>query len=84
MFADWYRPQVALDYPVGGSGAIVAALVRGLEKYGGELRLNAHVSEIILEKQRAVGVKLRNGQEIRATEAVISNASISVDGKVWI
>ncbi|TVQ48918.1 MAG: FAD-dependent oxidoreductase [Gloeocapsa sp. DLM2.Bin57] len=76
MFADWYRPQVALDYPVGGSGAIVAALVRGLEKYGGKLRLNAHVSEIIGEKQRAVGIKLRNGQEIRATKAVISNASI--------
>lgn len=76
MFADWYRPGVALDYPIGGGGAIVDALVRGLEKYGGELKLNAHVEEIIIENQRAVGVKLRNGQTIKAPQAVISNASV--------
>jgi phytoene dehydrogenase-like protein len=76
MFADWYRPGVALDYPVGGGGAIVDALVRGLKKYGGKLKLNAHVEEIIVENQRAVGVRLKNQEEIRAKEAVISNASI--------
>lgn len=34
MFADWYRPQVLLDYPQGGSGAIVAALVRASKNLG--------------------------------------------------
>jgi phytoene dehydrogenase-like protein len=76
MFADWYRPEVKLDYPIGGSGAIVAALVRGLEKYGGELRLNTHVGEILVEGDRAVGVKLKHGKEIRATQAVVTNASV--------
>ncbi|AFZ43673.1 FAD dependent oxidoreductase [Halothece sp. PCC 7418] len=76
MFADWYRPNVKLDYPIGGSGALVDALVRGLEKYGGQLRLGATVAEILLERKRAVGVRLNNGETLHATEAVVSNASI--------
>ncbi|NET74100.1 MAG: NAD(P)/FAD-dependent oxidoreductase, partial [Sphaerospermopsis sp. SIO1G2] len=76
MFADWYRPGVQLDYPLGGSGAIVDALVRGLTKNGGELILNAHVEKVLVENNRAVGVSLRNGQEIKASKAVVSNASV--------
>lgn len=76
MFADWYRPGVQLDYPQGGSAALVQALVRGLQKYGGELQLNAHVEKILLDSDRAVGVQLRNGQYIKATKAIISNASV--------
>lgn len=76
MFADWYRPNVKLDYPIGGSGAIVDALVRGLTKHGGKLILNAHVEQVLVKNDRAVGVRLRNGKEIRANKAVVSNASI--------
>ena len=76
MFADWYRPGVQLDYPQGGSASLVAALVRGLKKQGGDLRLNTHIKEILLDGDRAVGVRVRNGKEIMASKAVISNASI--------
>ena len=76
MFAEWYRPNVVLDYPIGGSGALVDALVRGLEKQGGQLRCNAHVVQVVVEKNRAVGVRLRGGSEIRAKKAVVSNASV--------
>ncbi len=76
MFADWYRPNVQLDYPIGGSGALVDALVRGLEKYGGTVRLGATVKEILLEGKQAVGVRLQTGEELRVTQAVVSNASI--------
>lgn len=76
MFAEWYKPGVVLDYPMGGSGAIIDALVRGLEKYQGKLILNAHVENILVENKRAVGICLRNGQQIRARKAVVSNASI--------
>ncbi len=76
MFAEWYRPEVILDYPVGGSEAIVQALVRGITKFGGDLWLNSHVDGILIENNRAVGIRLRNGKEIRASKAVISNASI--------
>lgn len=75
MFADWYRPGVQLDYPLGGSGALVNALVRGLEKHGGQLLVNAHVREILVEGNRAIGVGLRGGKTIQARRAVISNAS---------
>jgi phytoene dehydrogenase-like protein len=58
MFAEWYRPHVVLDYPMGGSGAIVNALVAGLERHGGKLLLNAHVDRVLVENRRAVGVQL--------------------------
>lgn len=76
MFADWYRPGVVLDYPVGGSGALVNALVRGLKRKGGQLRLNAHVEQIVVENQRAVGVRLRSGEILRCSQGVVSNASV--------
>jgi phytoene dehydrogenase-like protein len=76
MFAEWYRPGVQLDYPVGGSGALVNALVRGLEKRGGTLQLNAHVEQILVDGERAIGVKLKSGETLRASQAVISDASI--------
>ncbi len=76
MFAEWYKPGVKLDYPLGGSGAIVDALVRGLTKRGGKIIYNAHVEQILVKNNRAVGVRLRNGREIRAGKAVVSNASI--------
>ena len=76
MFAEWYRPGVVLDYPVGGSGAIVDALVRGLERHGGHLSLSSHVEQILVENGRAVGVQLRGGKAVQARRAVISNASI--------
>lgn len=75
MFAEWYRPGVTLDYPIGGSAALVNALVRGLEKYGGTLQLGAHVKEILVEGDRATGVVLRSG-EVLSAGTVISNASI--------
>jgi phytoene dehydrogenase-like protein len=58
MLADWYRPGVTLDFPKGGSGEIAQALVRGVKKYGGDVVCNSHVDEIIVENDRAVGVKL--------------------------
>jgi len=73
MFGE--RSQSVVDYPIGGSGAIIAALVRGLERWGGKLRLNAHVEQILVEGQRAVGVKLKRGETLRA-DVVISNATI--------
>ena len=76
MFDDWYRPNSTLEFPIGGSEAIVDALVRGLEKNGGRLMLRSHVEEIKVEEERATGIKLRGGAEINASRAVISNATL--------
>ncbi|KAI3810408.1 hypothetical protein L1987_20020 [Smallanthus sonchifolius] len=76
MFAEWYTPGCSLEYPIGGSGAVVDALVRGLKKFGGQIYLKSHVENIVIENGRAVGVKLRSGQFVRAKKAVVSNASM--------
>ncbi|MEL7333956.1 MAG: NAD(P)/FAD-dependent oxidoreductase [Cyanobacteria bacterium J06560_2] len=76
MFADWYRPGVQLDYPVGGSAALVEALARGITKHGGQIKTGAHVAHINTEAGRATGVTLRNGNRIEASKAVVSNASV--------
>lgn len=69
------RSHSVIDYPIGGSGAIVEALVRGLERWGGQLRLNAHVEQILLDQGQAVGVRLRNGTVLHSP-IVISNATL--------
>jgi phytoene dehydrogenase-like protein len=40
------------------------------------LMLNAHVEQVLVKSDRAVGVRLRGGKEIRARRAVVSNASV--------
>jgi prolycopene isomerase len=69
------RHHGGINYPVGGSGAIPAALVRGIEKFGGEVRLGTTVEQVVIENGRAVGVRLGDGTEVRAN-AVVSNATI--------
>lgn len=69
------RSGAGVEYPVGGSGAIVEALVRGLKRWGGELRLGCHVEQILVESGKVTGVRLRRGEILNAP-IVISNASI--------
>jgi phytoene dehydrogenase-like protein len=69
------RDRSVVDYPVGGSAAMVGTLVRGLRKWGGELRLNTHVEKILVESGEVKGVRLRDGETISAP-IVISNATV--------
>ncbi|NES80492.1 MAG: FAD-dependent oxidoreductase [Moorea sp. SIO2B7] len=69
------RTRAGVEYPLGGSGAIVDALVRGLKRWGGELLLNAHIEEILVGSGKVIGVRLRKGEVIKAP-VVISNATI--------
>ncbi|HEY9874640.1 MAG TPA: NAD(P)/FAD-dependent oxidoreductase [Candidatus Obscuribacterales bacterium] len=69
------RSRAGVEYPVGGSGAIVDALVRGLKRWGGQLRLGAHVEQILLESGKVAGVRLQNGEIIKAP-VIVSNATL--------
>ena len=83
MLADWYRPGVTLDFPKGGSGAIVDALVRAVKKNdGSSVCVNCHVDKILVEDGRATGAKLSDGRIVRAKEAVVSNADPYVTNKL--
>lgn len=41
------------------------AACRGVKKYGGEVKLNAHVDQVLMERGRATGVLLKSGQVIK-------------------
>lgn len=64
-------------YPRGGGHALPRAFLRALKRAGGSVRLRSEVSRILLEGDRAVGVRLADGTEIRAG-AVVSNADPAV------
>jgi len=79
MLSDFYRPGVALDFPKGGTQAIVEALVRGVTKHeGSHVRLNTHVAQLLIDEEagRAVGVATADGGRVMARKAVISNADL--------
>ena len=64
-----------IHFARGGTGALVNGFVRKLEHLGGSLRLNAGVERILVEGGAAKGVRLENGEELRA-DLVVSNADV--------
>ncbi|WP_375419631.1 phytoene desaturase family protein [uncultured Sphingomonas sp.] len=66
-----------IHFAMGGTGALVAAMVRKLEELGGTVRLGAEVERIDVEKRRrkrvATGVTLAGGETLSA-DCVVSNA----------
>jgi phytoene dehydrogenase-like protein len=71
----FFEESACYSVPIGGTCEMGNTLVRGLEKFGGKIQLNAHVDEIIVENGRAVGVRLKNGNVVKSTKAVVSNAT---------
>jgi phytoene dehydrogenase-like protein len=61
--------------PEGGAGELTAALVRRLEKHGGEVVVNTRVDEVIVRGGRAVGVRTETGDEVAAAKAVIADVA---------
>jgi len=64
-----------VHFPRGGTGALVAALVKLFTDLGGELRLNAPVDEILTTNDRVTGVRLKSDEVINA-RFVASNADV--------
>ncbi len=62
----------AWGFARGGMGAISRSLGAAFQAAGGEIRVDAPVARVIVEKGRAVGVALDGGEEIRA-RAVVSS-----------
>ena len=57
--------------PVGGSAALIDALIHCLQAHGAELRKNSEVDKVLVQSGRASGVRLKTGETIRARQAVI-------------
>src|SRR6201994_3368639 len=61
-------------HAIGGMGAITQAMARAARAHGAEIETDAGVREVIVERDRAVGVTLDNGEAIRANY-VVSNVN---------
>ena len=64
-------------YPKGGGHHIPDTLMRHIRRHGGAVKLGVEVERILIEDGRAIGVRLADGQEIRAG-IVVSNADPGV------
>eukprot|EP00547_Thalassionema_nitzschioides_P006533 CAMPEP_0194205190 /NCGR_PEP_ID=MMETSP0156-20130528/4509_1 /TAXON_ID=33649 /ORGANISM="Thalassionema nitzschioides, Strain L26-B" /LENGTH=671 /DNA_ID=CAMNT_0038931393 /DNA_START=28 /DNA_END=2043 /DNA_ORIENTATION=- len=78
---DMHRPGAALDYPQGGLGSVIEALVKGVEQgssNNSKVHLRQHVEEILTNEDgtKAVGLKLRGGKKVVAKDGVICNAPV--------
>ncbi|MET7683375.1 NAD(P)/FAD-dependent oxidoreductase [Streptomyces sp. NPDC005423] len=75
----WLMSMLAQTYgfpvPVGGAGALTAALVRRLTRRGGTVRCGERVTEVVVRGGRAVGVRTASGGAVRARRAVLADVS---------
>lgn len=64
-------------YPEGGAASLPRAFLRALSGARGSIRVRTRVERILVERGRAIGVRLEGGHEIRA-RLVVSNADPGV------
>ncbi len=62
---------------VGGTHSITHALLRAFEQEGGEFFVLNEVEKVLVENDKAKGVRLKNGSEIRA-DIVVSDLSVEM------
>ncbi len=66
---------VGFPAPVGGAGALTAALVHRLESRGGSVVCNSGVEEILVADDRVRGVRLTSGSEVLVNRAVLADVA---------
>lgn len=59
--------------PVGGSKAVTKAMVDCIQHYGGEVRTEACVKQVLINSGKATGVLMTSGEKIMAKDAVLAN-----------
>lgn len=63
------------SFPIGGSSVIANTIDKVIEKAGGTILISAEVDEIIIENNKAIGVKMKDGKMFSAKN-IISGAGI--------
>ncbi len=64
-----------VHHPKGGCAAVTRALARLAQEFGGEIRLDEPVEEILFDRKRAIGVRTREG--CYNADAVVVNADFA-------
>lgn len=70
-------------YPVGGSERFADTIIPIIERAGGKVLINADVAEVVIEKGRAVGVRMAaDGKVIRAPYVISSTGVVNTFTKL--
>jgi phytoene dehydrogenase-like protein len=75
-FLLWTLAQMSTrraGYPIGGSLDLIRSIVDRYHKLGGSIHFHSRVSGILVENDKAVGIRLADGEEVRG-DIVISAA----------
>ena len=64
-----------VTFPIGGTGALVRALVSLFERLGGEVRMNTRIEQIVTSGGRVTGIRASGGA-VESFDAVASNADV--------
>jgi phytoene desaturase len=72
-----------VHYAMGGTAALVDALVRLIQYQGGSIQYNSEVSEIVVENGKAKGLKLKDGTS-QDYDIIVSNADVAFTYKELI
>ena len=70
--------RVANSMPIGGTFGLPKALAACFEHHGGRIRTNARVEEILVQGSRATGVRLADGDVIKARHAVMTACHVQL------
>jgi phytoene dehydrogenase-like protein len=73
-FGEVNGKQGVWGHAIGGMGAITQAMAHAARAHGAEIETDAGVREVLVERDRAVGVILDDGETIRA-KYVVSNVN---------
>jgi phytoene dehydrogenase-like protein len=73
LIHNWLNRDGPAHRRIGGTQALADALVAALRAHGGQLRTDAAVERILVDKQQVAGVRLAGGEEI-AAKLVLSSA----------
>jgi phytoene dehydrogenase-like protein len=65
--------DVGFPVPEGGAGCLSEALVRRLSKHDGQLTCRRRVTDVLVARGRAVGVRDADGELVRARRAVLAD-----------
>jgi len=71
------RQQRSWSILPGGSGTLIRALTRYLEDHGATIATGKTVSKLLIEDTRCVGVQTADGEQFRASKAVLSTIHVT-------
>jgi phytoene desaturase len=71
-----FEREWGVHYAMGGTGAVVRGLERLYKELGGKIHYNTEVKEIIIQNNRAAGVRLQDGSDHYA-DRVVCNGDVA-------